>query len=102
MAPTPPGVGDPRGAEKQSDTGGLQEAAYTVRPDVALIDIGLPRFDGHAVARVVRTHRDLRMRLIPVTGFGSPVDVYRGHRAGFDTLPVEPVDVGRSMQIIAA
>jgi PAS domain S-box-containing protein len=64
------------------------------RPDVALLDIGMPRVDGYAVARQVRTtHSSRTLTLIAVTGWGQDADKSRAVEAGFDlhfTKPVEP------------
>ena len=70
------------------------ESIETLRPDVALLDIGMPGLDGFEVARRVRL--DIRMRntlLIAVTGWGQASDKARALAAGFDmhfTKPVEP------------
>ncbi len=64
------------------------------RPEVALLDIGMPELDGYEVARRVRL--DTRIRntlLIAVTGWGQENDKARAAAAGFDlhfTKPVEP------------
>ena len=64
------------------------------RPDVALLDIGMPELDGYEVARRVRLDTRIRdMTLIAVTGWGQATDKARAAAAGFDlhfTKPVEP------------
>ncbi len=63
------------------------------KPEVVLLDIGLPEMDGYEVARRLRTqsgHR--RMRLVAVTGYGQPADRRRAHAAGFDEHMVKPVE----------
>jgi PAS domain S-box-containing protein len=64
------------------------------RPDVALLDIGMPEIDGYEVARRVRGDtRNQQMLLIAVTGWGQETDKARATAAGFDlhfTKPVEP------------
>ena len=51
------------------------ESALANRPDVALIDIGLPGFDGYEVARQIRSASEVRgMTLIALTGYGLPED----------------------------
>lgn len=65
----------------------------TRRPHVALVDVGLPGFDGYEVARRVR--RDpgaAAVRLVAITGYGQPEDVERARSAGFDDHLVKPVD----------
>jgi two-component system, sensor histidine kinase len=61
-------------------------------PDVALVDIGLPGMDGYEVARRIREEPEgQRVRLIAVTGHGSPEDRVRSLAAGFDVHLVKPV-----------
>jgi PAS domain S-box-containing protein len=70
------------------------ESIETLRPEIALLDIGMPGLDGFEVARRVRL--DIRIRntlLIAVTGWGQASDKARALAAGFDlhfTKPVEP------------
>lgn len=63
------------------------------RPDVALVDIGLPDIDGYAVARRIRAALDGdAMLLIALTGYGTPEDVALALESGFDMHLVKPVD----------
>jgi PAS domain S-box-containing protein len=63
------------------------------RPDVALIDLGLPGLDGYAVAREVRQWSEARaIRLVAVTGYGQAEDRRRALAAGFDLHVTKPVD----------
>jgi CheY-like chemotaxis protein len=66
--------------------------ALAVRPDVALVDIGLPGFDGYEVAREIRAALDGSVRLVALTGYGLPEDAQRAKSAGFDEHVVKPVD----------
>jgi PAS domain S-box-containing protein len=70
------------------------ETIETSRPEVALLDIGMPALDGYEVARRVRLDTRLQnMLLIAVTGWGQESDKARARSAGFDlhfTKPVEP------------
>jgi signal transduction histidine kinase/CheY-like chemotaxis protein len=69
------------------------EQALALRPDVALIDIGLPGMDGNEVARRVRAVFGTdHMTLIAMTGYGQPDDRRRALQAGFDSYLVKPVD----------
>lgn len=62
------------------------------RPDVALVDIGLPGFDGYELARRVRQdERGKKVRMVALTGYGMPQDVQEARRAGFDGHFVKPV-----------
>jgi signal transduction histidine kinase/ActR/RegA family two-component response regulator len=63
-------------------------------PDAALLDIGLPRMDGYALARALRADpRSRGMRLIALTGYGRSPDRRNALEAGFDEHLVKPVDV---------
>jgi PAS domain S-box-containing protein len=69
------------------------ELALTLRPDVALIDLGLPGLDGYEIARQLRAADERRkILLVAVTGYGSPEDRERSLLAGFDVHLVKPVD----------
>ncbi len=62
------------------------------RPDVALIDIGLPAMNGYEVARSIRRsglHEEIR--LIALTGYGQPADKQRATDAGFDAHLLKPI-----------
>ncbi len=64
------------------------------RPQIALLDIGMPRMDGYEVARRVRANPALAgIVLVAVTGWGQESDKIRAREAGFDlhfTKPIEP------------
>ena len=63
------------------------------RPDVALVDIGLPVLDGYQVARRVRSSREHNdAYLIALTGFGRPEDEELAAAAGFDAHLAKPLD----------
>jgi CheY-like chemotaxis protein len=64
-----------------------------LRPDVALVDIGLPELDGLEVARLVRQEQSSeQLLMIALTGYGQREDREAARRAGFDTHLVKPVD----------
>lgn len=70
------------------------EIAAEFKPDVALLDIGLPVMDGYEVARRLREQPGCaRMRLIALTGYGQESDHDRSRRAGFEDHLVKPVDL---------
>jgi len=74
-------------------------------PDVALIDIGLPGFDGYAVAREIRgegTRWSRKVRLIALTGYGQASDRTRALEAGFDVHMLKPVDPVELEGVLAA
>ena len=62
-------------------------------PSVALIDVGLPGFDGYELARRARSHLGDAPVLIAMTGYGQPDDRARAFEAGFDDHVVKPVSV---------
>lgn len=65
----------------------------SVKPDVALVDIGLPGLDGYELARCVRQDAGLAsVRLVALTGYGRPADIDQARSAGFDYHLVKPVD----------
>ncbi len=64
-----------------------------VNPEIALIDVGLPGFDGYELARRVRTHLGGGLILIAMTGYGQPDDKARAVDAGFDEHVVKPVSL---------
>lgn len=77
------------------------EAASSYRPHVVLLDIGLPKLDGYAVAARLRNdplHRDAL--LVAMTGYGQAADRERGREAGFDHHLVKPVDFANVEQVL--
>ncbi|MDB5760529.1 MAG: hybrid sensor histidine kinase/response regulator [Burkholderia sp.] len=78
-------------------------AARAHRPDIALVDIGLPGMDGYEVARQLRADPATRgMRLVALTGYGLPEDQQRALQAGFDLHLVKPVPPDRLRLAIAS
>jgi signal transduction histidine kinase/DNA-binding response OmpR family regulator len=80
--------------------GALREAAR-FRPDVALLDLGLPVMDGFELARQFRSHAELQTtKLVAVTGYGQEHDRRRTQLAGFDAHLVKPVDIQSVSELI--
>ena len=76
--------------------------ATEFRPDVMLLDIGLPGMDGYEVARRVRAlPGGDRIRLIALTGYGQSDDRRRALSAGFDAHLVKPVEPAKLAQALA-
>ena len=72
------------------------------RPDVALIDIGLPGIDGYRLAGLLRAHPDAgKLRLIALTGYGQAEDRKKALDAGFDLHLTKPVEPARLQHLIA-
>ncbi len=83
------------GDETQTAYDGLKsvEAAETFRPDIVLLDIGLPGLSGYEVARKIREQPwGEAMVLVALTGWGQPEDRQKSKEAGFDGHMVKPVD----------
>jgi signal transduction histidine kinase len=77
------------------------EALNQQAADVALIDIGLPDFDGYELARRIRAkHPGNEMKLIAISGRGQSHDGRRGQDAGFDRLLVKPIQPSTIDQIL--
>jgi CheY-like chemotaxis protein len=67
------------------------EQVVAERPDVIIVDIGLPGLDGYEVARRLRAPTfPYRPRLVALTGYGQPEDRRRAEKAGFDAHLVKP------------
>ena len=78
------------------------EAALDYRPDVVLLDIGLPGIDGFEVARRLRQQHALsNLVLVAVTGYGQESDLKRALDAGFDHHLVKPVGFEKVKQLLA-
>jgi len=78
------------------------DKALAIRPDVALVDIGLPGLDGNEVARRIRSALGSdEISLIAMTGYGQPEDHRRALQAGFDRYLVKPVDPRFLAQLLA-
>jgi two-component system CheB/CheR fusion protein len=68
------------------------QAVPSFRPNVVLLDIGMPEMDGYEVARRLRaTVWGERLVLIAVSGYGQEEDRERSRKAGFDRHLVKPV-----------
>ena len=71
------------------------------RPDVVIVDIGLPEMNGNEVARAIRSRAaGADVRLIALTGYGQPDDHSTSHEAGFDYHMTKPVSFDRLRQLL--
>ena len=82
-------------------TSGLACAEAT-RPDIVLIDIGLPGLDGYEVARRIRSRQGAEAILVAITGYGQADDRRRALEAGFDAHLTKPVPADHLAQVLAA
>ena len=88
--------------EAETGPGGV-ECALKVKPDAAVVDIGLPGFDGYEVARRLRASPETSgTRLIALTGYGQEDDRQNAFRAGFDSFLVKPADMAALNTILAS
>jgi signal transduction histidine kinase/ActR/RegA family two-component response regulator len=69
------------------------ELLLSAKPDLALVDLGLPGKDGYQVAREVREQLGQDVVLVAVSGFGQPEDKKRAIESGFDEHITKPADV---------
>ena len=75
--------------------------ATEYRPDVVLLDIGLPGISGYEVARQLRASESQRaMLLVAVTGYGQDTDRQRAREAGFDHHIVKPLEPATLEKIV--
>ena len=77
--------------------------AERVRPDVVLLDIGLPRMNGYEACRRIRQEpwgKDLV--LVALTGWGQEEDRRQSIDAGFDAHVIKPVDHDALLEFLAS
>jgi signal transduction histidine kinase len=93
------------GHEARTAFDGLQavDAAAEFRPDVVLMDLGMPKLNGYdAAVRIRQQPWGERMILVAVTGWGQEEDRRRTTEAGFDGHLVKPVDYGAFKKLLAS
>jgi two-component system CheB/CheR fusion protein len=85
-------------AAARTGTAGLALIEKT-KPDVALVDVGLPEMNGLDLARRVRSNPENESTyLVALTGYGQPADRAAASEAGFDGHLVKPVDPDKLVQ----
>ena len=77
---------------------GLEEVER-LKPDLVLLDIGLPRITGYEVAQRIKAAHPL-MSVVALSGYGRPEDKQRSADAGFDAHLVKPVDFSDLRQLM--
>jgi CheY-like chemotaxis protein len=74
-----------------------------VRPDLALVDLGLPVMSGFDLARQLRGQRDAQQtRLVALSGYGQDADVQAALEAGFDEHLTKPPDPQQLERLVTA
>ena len=85
------------------DGTGALDLIHAWRPEIVLLDLGLPDIDGFEVARRVRhAPGGDAVHLIAISGYGQPDDVKRALEAGFDRHFIKPVEIAELMQWLQA
>src|SRR5262249_11675767 len=74
--------------------------AAEARPDVVLLDIGLPGMDGYEVCRRLREQNGGRLPIVAMTGYGQEKDRARALEAGFDAHTTKPVDFTQLLNLL--
>jgi CheY-like chemotaxis protein len=76
-------------------------AAADFRPNVVLLDIGLPKLNGYEAARRIRQELGAGVLLVALTGWGQEEDRRRSREVGFDHHMMKPVEVEVLQQLLA-
>lgn len=78
------------------------DVARDFKPDVALLDIGLPDMDGFALAKLFKADPQLcTTHLVALTGYGHSGDQGGMRAEGFDHYMVKPVDIDALLSVLA-
>jgi signal transduction histidine kinase len=77
------------------------ELILRVKPDLALVDLGLPGFDGYTVAAEIRKqHGSDDLRLVAMSGYGQEADRRRSREVGFNAHLVKPADTAALKNVL--
>ena len=77
------------------------EKAREFRPEIVLLDLGMPGMDGFEVARRLRASKEgRRVKLVAQTGWGQEEDRRRTREAGFDAHLAKPVDIASLQRLL--
>lgn len=78
------------------------EAAATFKPDLILLDIGLPKLNGYGVCRRIREQPwGKSMVIVALTGWGQEEDRQKSKEAGFNGHMVKPIDLTALSKLLA-
>jgi CheY-like chemotaxis protein len=92
------------GNETQTAHDGYEalDVAAAFRPDLVMLDIGMPRLSGYDTARRIREQPWGRgMVLVALTGWGQEEDRRKSKDAGFDSHLVKPIEPGAMERLLA-
>jgi CheY-like chemotaxis protein len=78
------------------------EVAQVFQPEIALLDIGMPRMDGYEAARRIRAVLGGQITLVALTGWGQEHDRQRAFAAGFDYHVMKPAEPDALESLIAS
>jgi len=79
------------------------EAIERMKPEIVLLDVGLPQIDGYQIARRLRAGKAVPgMRLIALTGYGQEQDRERAWAAGFDEHLLKPANMDALRKLLAS
>ena len=85
------------------DGAGALGLANVFRPDIVLLDIGLPVMDGYELATLLRAQLGPAVpSIVAITGYGCEADRVRSEAAGFAAHLVKPVDLDRLESVLGA
>jgi two-component system, sensor histidine kinase len=79
----------------------LLDAVEVFRPEVGILDIGMPGLNGYEVARRIRAGHGDKILLVAVTGWGQEEDKRRAQEAGFDHHLTKPITIDAIHQVLA-
>jgi len=78
------------------------KAAWTFRPDIVLLDVGLPSMNGYEVARCLRREPETaKIFLVALTGYGREEDRRLSKEAGFNVHVLKPLGIDALRSILA-
>jgi CheY-like chemotaxis protein len=86
--------------EAEDGISGL-EKLLSIRPDVALIDVGLPHLSGYELVSRAKQMLDSATLMVAVTGYGQSEDRERALTAGFDEHLVKPIDLKLVIEVLS-
>jgi signal transduction histidine kinase len=78
------------------------KVAQSFKPDILLLDIGLPGMDGYELARRLRSDGFDSSLMIAISGYAHEADIERSRAAGFDRHFAKPVDIDELVKSLAA